>query len=126
MNTERLERLAEDLLEIPEKIRSRQTEMLDMNEDMASLQKEILKKISNIKNEIATATDAAGKKLYSNQDARDNAFLEREESDTFLYEDREKMNYLSRESSIIKNDIESLQNQMGAIKSILNFFSNKN
>ena len=76
MNKERLSKLAEDLLEIPSRVFEIQGRILDYTEQIKTTTNEILLIEANIKSSIAAELNNDGKKLYSNAESRESAFIE--------------------------------------------------
>ncbi len=75
MNKERLPQLAERLLEIPREISEKQGIVLDYNDQVQSISNEIAQIESVIKTEINSQVDDNGKKVYTNAESREAAFI---------------------------------------------------
>lgn len=122
MNKEKLTELAERLLEIPSSISEKQGMVLDYNEQIQTISNEIAQIESVIKTEINSQVDDNGKKLYTNAESRESAFIEVSRTNTELMD---KMNSLSSVQGymvIEKIKTEALSNEQRNIRSILYFF----
>ena len=122
MNKERLTQLSEKLLEIPSMISSHQESVLNLNERSQTISNEINQIESAIKAEISAQTDDNGKKVYSNAEAREAAFVEVSAQNTELNSKREELASIQRNSNMEKIRIEALGNEQRNIRSILYFF----
>jgi hypothetical protein len=122
MNKERLTQLAETLLEIPERIAEKQGIVLDYNEQIQSISNEITQIESVIKTEINAQVDDNGKKLYTNAESREAAFIEAATSNDDLMNKKNSLSSVQGYLSIERIKIESLSNEQRNIRSILYFF----
>ena len=122
MNKERLTQLAETLLEIPERIAEKQGMVLDYNEQVQSISNEITQIESVIKSEINAQVDDNGKKLYSNAESREAAFIETATSNADLMSKKTSLSSVQGYMAIERIKIEALSNEQRNIRSILYFF----
>lgn len=122
MNKERLTALAETLLEIPERIAEKQGMVLDYNEQVQSISNEITQIESVIKSEINAQVDDNGKKLYSNAESREAAFIEVSRTNSELMDKRNTLSSVQGYMAIEKIKTEALSNEQRNIRSILYFF----
>jgi hypothetical protein len=122
MNKERLTQLAERLLTIPEEISEKQGMVLDYNDQVQSISSEIAQIESVIKTEINAQVDDNGKKLYSNAESREAAFIETATSNTDLMNKKNTLLSVQGYMAIERIKIESLSNEQRNIRSILYFF----
>jgi len=122
MNKERLTQLSEKLLEIPKTISHHQESVLNLNEKAQEISNEITQIQSAIKAEISSQTDENGKKVYSNEVAREAAFIEISAQNSELNSKREELVTIQRKSNTEKIAIETLGNEQRNIRSILYFF----
>ena len=122
MNKERLTELSEKLLEIPNMISQHQNQVLDLNEKIQIVQNEIAQKESVIKSEISSQVDDNGKKVYSNEVAREAAFVEVSSDNSELLDKKSILSVFQRELNLEKIKIEALGNEQRNIRSILYFF----
>lgn len=122
MNKERLTSLAERLLEIPNSISEKQGMVLDYSEQIQSISNEITQIESVIKTEINSQVDDNGKKLYSNAESREAAFIEVSRTNTELMDKRNTLSSVQGYMAIEKIKTEALSNEQRNIRSILYFF----
>jgi predicted nucleic acid-binding Zn-ribbon protein len=122
MNSEKINSLAQSLLNLPEKIQASQIELLDLNEKISSLREELSRTEVSIKSEIAKETDINGKKIYSNDDARAAAFIQVTEDNEELQEKKEELLKMQKDSSLLSFQIEKLQSDQRNYRVLLDFF----
>lgn len=122
MNKERLTELSEKLLEIPNMISQHQNQVLDLNEKIQIVQNEITQTESVIKSEISSQVDENGKKVYSNEVAREAAFVEASSTNSGLLDKKSILSVFQRELNSERIKIEALGNEQKNIRSILYFF----
>lgn len=122
MNSEKINLLAQSLLDLPERIQEKQIELLGLNEKISSLREEILRTEVSIKFEIAKEIDNNGKKIYSNDDARSAAFIQVTEDNEELQQKKEDLLALQKNYSLLSLDIERLQNDQKNYRVLLDFF----
>jgi predicted nucleic acid-binding Zn-ribbon protein len=122
MNKERLSKLAEDLLDIPSRISEIQGRILDHNEDIQTTNNEISQIEATIKSEIGAQLDDNGKKLYTNAESREAAFVEISNSNQELVSKRNRLSSLQGYVSIERIKMESLSNEQRNIRAVLYFF----
>jgi hypothetical protein len=122
MNKERLTELSEKLLEIPNMISQHQNQVLNLNEKIQAIQNEITQTESVIKSEISSQVDENGKKVYSNEVAREAAFVEASSTNSELLDKKEILSTFQRELNSERIKIEALGNEQKNIRSILYFF----
>jgi len=122
MNKEKLTQLAERLLEIPNMISEKQGIVLDYNEQNQLISNEISQIESVIKTEINSQVDVNGKKIYTNAESREAAFIEVSRTNTELMDKRNTLSSIQGYLSIERVKIEALSNEQRNIRSILYFF----
>ena len=122
MNKERLTSLAERLLEIPSSISEKQGMVLDYNEQIQEISNEISQIESVIKTEINSQVDDNGKKVYTNAESREAAFIEVSRTNTELMDKRKSLSSVQSYLSIERIKIEALGSEQRNIRSILYFF----
>lgn len=122
MDKERLSKLAEDLLDIPTRISEIQGRILDYNEEIQTTNNEISQIEATIKSEIGAQLDENGKKLYSNAESREAAFVEISNSNQELVAKRNRLSSLQGYVSIERIKMESLSNEQRNIRAVLYFF----
>lgn len=122
MNKERLTQLAERLLEIPNAISEKQGMVLDYNEQIQNISNEVAQIESVIKTEINSQVDDSGKKVYTNAESREAAFIEVSRTNNELMEKRNSLSSVQNYLSIERIKIEALNSEQRNIRSILYFF----
>ena len=122
MNKERLVNLSERLLEIPSSISEKQGMVLDYNEQIQEISNEISQIESVIKTEINSQVDDNGKKVYTNAESREAAFIEVSRTNTELTDKRKSLSSVQSYLSIERIKIEALGSEQRNIRSILYFF----
>jgi hypothetical protein len=115
--------LISKLMEMPKMIATVQISILDKTEESQKITQEIIRCETKIRVLITGLTDEAGKKLYSNEDARKAAFSE-------MVEDDIELNDIKKRSSKIEHDLQEerinfdlLTNEQKNIRAILMFLS---
>ena len=122
MNKERLTQLAETLLEIPERIAENQGRILDYNDQVQSISNEIAQIESVIKTEINAQVDDNGKKLYTNAESREAAFIEAATSNDDLMDKKNSLSSVQGYMAIERIKNETLNSEQRNIRAILYFF----
>lgn len=122
MNKGKLTELAERLLSIPEAISEKQGMVLDYNEQIQSISNEISQIESVIKTEINSQVDDNGKKLYTNAESREAAFIEVSRTNAQLMDKRNTLSSVQGYMAIEKIKTEALSNEQRNIRSVLYFF----
>jgi hypothetical protein len=122
MNKERLTQLAERLLTIPELMSEKQGMVLDYNEQIQNISNEIAQIESVIKTEINSQVDDNGKKVYTNAESREAAFIDVSRTNNELMDKRNSLSSIQNYLSIEKIKIETLGNEQRNIRSVLSFF----
>ena len=103
-------------------ISQHQESVLNLNEKSQTISNEVNQIESAIKAEISAQTDENGKKVYSNEVAREAAFIEVSAQNSELNSKREELATIQRNSNTEKIRIEALGNEQRNIRSILYFF----
>ena len=116
--------MADRLMELPQAISKIQLEILERTEGSKELQDKITTIESKIKTDINNAVDANGKKVYSNAESREAAFIEDANENEELKSLKRELDYTQREISEKRIEIEKLSNDQRNIRSLLNFFAN--
>jgi chromosome segregation ATPase len=122
MNKERLTALAERLLEIPNAISEKQGMVLDYSEQIQNISNEVAQIESVIKTEINSQVDDIGKKVYTNAESREAAFIEVSRTNNELMDKRNSLSSVQNYLSIERIKIEALNSEQRNIRSILYFF----
>ena len=121
MDKEKLGTLANRLLEIPAKVVEAQLELLSLSEISQSQSDRISQIESVIKAEIGATVDGAGKKAYSNAEARDAAFVEKTTDNHELIVAKTDLAKTQRSVQEKRIKIEALGNEQRNIRSVLYF-----
>jgi len=115
---------AEALRSLPSKIKEIQLEILSKTEEQSSLEKEISKLEAKIKSEINIATDANGKKVFTNTEMRAAELFERLEADLEISAIKQTHEKLSKNISTIKIELEYVNNKQRNARILVDLFSN--
>jgi len=118
-----LEELTQGLMSIPDEIKNIQIQILDLNEESQQKSDTIGRLESSLKAEINSAVGDDGKKLYSNAEARDAAFVERSSENPELVGMRESHSAVQRKIQELRIESEMLSNKQRNIRSILEIVS---
>jgi hypothetical protein len=81
---------------------------------------------NEIKSDILSSVDSAGKKVFTNSESRDSAFIERSSDNQILINEKSNLKSLKNKMDEIKTEIEFLNNDQRNIRTILEFFSSIN
>lgn len=111
-------------MELPQAISEIQLEILERTEASKQVQAKITTIESKIRADINNEVDANGKKVYSNAEAREAAFIEESNDNEELKDLKTDYEYIQREISEKKIEIEKLSNDQRNLRSLLNFFAN--
>jgi len=122
MNKQELIGIAEKLLAIPEKIAEKQGMVLDYSKQIQTISNEILQIESVIKTEINSQVDDNGKKVYTNAESREAAFIESSKENNELADRRNYLSSIQNYLAIEKIKIETLSSEQRNIRAILYFF----
>jgi len=123
MNQEKISEMIMKLEIIPGKIAKHSVDLLDLNEKLQESITEINQLESAIKSTVNSAEDGNGKKLYSNAEAREAAFLQIAFDDEDLKKAKETQSELQRKISLERIQIEALNNEQRNVRSIIQYFS---
>ena len=122
MNKQELIGIAEKLLSIPEEIAEKQGMILDYSKQIQTISNEILQIESVIKTEINSQIDDNGKKVYTNAESREAAFIESSRANNELADRRNYLSSIQNYLAIEKIKVEALSSEQRNIRSILYFF----
>lgn len=115
--------MAQELALIPEKVYDLQLQIISLNDEVEANEKAISDLEIEIKSQVLAAVDDAGKKMYSNDEARKMAFV----SD--CNESTEHRGLIATRSSLSKNmqlkrtEIEMLSNQQRNLRVLIQSFA---
>jgi hypothetical protein len=123
MENRRLIELGERLLETPNKIKELQGKLIILSEEIRENNEKILVIENEIKSDILSSVDSTGKKVFTNSELRDSAFIERSSDNQILINEKLNLKSLKNKMDEIKTEIEFLNNDQRNIRSVLEFFS---
>ena len=115
--------LTEALMDLPLQIKDHQLTILNKTEEQHKVSSEVSKLEAKIKAEINAATDANGKKLFSNAEMREAELVERTSGDLEISALKDKHDAISREISETRLEVEMLGNKQRNTRSLLEFFA---
>lgn len=81
---EKIKEFSERLLSLPNEIATLQESLIEFNDELQKIDTEISERESEIKTLINNALDDNGKKLYSNAELRESAFITDSKNDSVL------------------------------------------
>lgn len=119
MDRNELINLANELSNLPESIAQRQMEIIRINQNLQEVEDQLITKESELKQEIANTLDVNGKKAYSNQEARDVAFVAESNADATMQSLYAKRESIKKALATEKIEIEKLGNKQRNLRSIL-------
>jgi len=117
--------LTERLLELPSTIAENQRQILDLSGELQLVSNNIVEIETKIKLSIAAKIDDAGKKVYSNADAREAAFAEAAAGDFELIELKDARDKKEKSLQLLKIEYEKLSNEQRNIRATLYFLAGK-
>lgn len=113
------------MAKLPQEIADVQLELLTAGQKSQEISNQIVKCETKLKAQIAAETDDAGKKKYSNEDARRAAFAEAVEADLELNDLKIESLAVEGEIQSKKIDFDCLTNEQKNIRAVLIFLSGK-
>lgn len=116
------EELAEKLMEIPAKITGIQESILNLSEVQLSLQRELNEITASIKSEINSTIDTNGKKIYTNAESRDSAFVEISAGNPDYLSKEEELNKTDTSIKSLKIQLEEENNIQRNLRAVLPLF----
>ena len=125
MNTDKLNSLADRLLEIPQQLSDLQLEILEKTQVSQEIANNLAEAEGALKVQIANEVDESGKKVYSNADARSAAFVELSTDDEEIVSLNQKQRDVQSEIGKLKIDFDCIANEQRNIRSILHFFAGR-
>ena len=117
-----LNELATRLITLPGIINTAQNSIIDLMEESKTFSNDIDRLEAVIKTEIGSITDIGGKKLYTNAESRDAAFIERSAENQELTDLKTELAGLTKAIQLQKNEVEMLGNEQRNVRAILYFF----
>jgi hypothetical protein len=123
MKDQKLIGLSERLLETPSKIKELQEKTILLSEEIRENNERIIVIENEIKSDILSSVDSSGKKVFTNSELRDSAFIERSNDNQVLIKEKSNLKSLKNRMDEIKTEIEFLNNDQRNIRTVLEFFS---
>lgn len=111
--------LIEELMDLPSAIEIIELDVLSKSKKMQEINDQIIDEEISIKSDINSAIDENGKKVYSNDQARNAAFIEESKDNKTLlelYRRRDLLDTSIRQSRIA---LEKMQNQQRNTRSVI-------
>jgi enolase len=115
--------MAQELDQIPQAVYALQLELIESNDSVEANEKAITDLEIEIKSQVLNALDDAGKKMYTNDEARKMAFVSDCNESTEYRELIAKRSELSKQMQIKRSKIEMLSNQQRNLRVLIQSFS---
>ena len=115
--------MAQELAVIPEKVYDLQIQLIDLNDEVETNEKSISDLEIEIKSQVLAAVDDAGKKMYSNDEARKMAFVSDCNESAEHRELIAKRSNLSKQMQLKRIEIEMLSNQQRNLRVLIGSFA---
>lgn len=113
-----MEEIKKMLMNLPGTIKNIRLEILDVNQDIAKLQKQIKEWELKQKSAIASEVDSNGKSIYSNDAKRQGKLLEVKETDASYLHWNKLIDALSEKVKRLEINLDCLVNQQSNLRSI--------
>jgi predicted butyrate kinase (DUF1464 family) len=117
-----LEELAKRLITLPDEINKSQNLIVSLIEDVKAKQGELDKVEAGIRTEISEETDGNGKKLYTNAESREAAFIQVSSDNSEYLELKNDIILINKVVNTEKNKVEMLSNEQRNTRALLYFF----
>jgi hypothetical protein len=115
-------KLIDELMDLPNQIAAYQVRLMEDSQDLSKAEKSYAVVENEIRKEINDATDANGKKLYSNADARDAAFLSISINHVDLLQNKTELEDIKQKMQRSRIEVERLSNRQRNLRSIAYLF----
>ena len=115
--------MAQELSDIPKAVYDNQLELIETNDLVESNEKAITELEIEIKSQVLNAVDDAGKKIYTNDEARKMAFISDCNDSADYCKLIELRSDLSKQIQIKRSKIEMLSNQQRNLRLFIQYFS---
>ena len=119
---ESLKEMVKKLMSRPTEITRIQEEILSIAESQMSIEKEIIEISASIKSDINSTIDANGKKIYTNAESRDSAFIEISNSNTDYLSIKAKSTGIDSKIKSLRIQLDEENNIQRNIRSVLPIF----
>ena len=115
--------MAQELSDIPKSVYDNQLELIETSDLVESNEKAITELEIEIKSQVLNAVDDAGKKIYTNDEARKMAFISDCNDSADYCKLIELRSDLSKQIQIKRSKIEMLSNQQRNLRLFIQYFS---
>lgn len=119
---ESLKEMVKKLMSRPTEITRIQEEILSIAESQMSIEKEIIEISASIKSDINSTIDANGKKIYTNAESRDSAFIEISNGNTDYLSMKAKSTGIDSKIKSLRIQLDEENNIQRNIRSVLPIF----
>jgi hypothetical protein len=119
---ESLKEMVKKLMSRPTEITRIQEEILSIAESQMSIEKEIIEISASIKSDINSTIDANGKKIYTNAESRDSAFIEISNGNTDYLSMKAKSTEIDSKIKSLRIQLDEENNIQRNIRSVLPIF----
>lgn len=120
---EKINEFSERLLVLPNEISDLQEELIELTDESQKIQNEVSERASELKTLISNTLDDNGKKLYSNAESRDAAFITESKDDDILPGLYSKQDIIQKKIQKVKIGIENLSNYQKNLRILINYMS---
>ena len=118
---EKINEFAERLLVLPDEISTLQESLIELSDHLQKVDDEISERSSEIKTIINNALDDNGKKLYSNTELRESAFIIDSKNDILLPTLNIEHTEIQRKIQRVKIGIENLSNYQRNLRALVSY-----
>jgi hypothetical protein len=115
--------LIQELLSLPNLIEEIELDILEKNKTLQEINDSITDIEAEIKSSINSAQDEGGKKLYSNDQSRQLAFINDSKEDSILVGLYLRKNQIALAISISRIKIDKLSNHQRNIRAVINYIN---
>jgi hypothetical protein len=120
---EKIKEFSERLLGLPTEIATLQESLIEFNDELQKVDNEISERTSEIKTIINNALDDNGKKLYSNAELREAAFISDSKNDILLPSLYLDHNDIQKRIQKVKIGIENLSNYQRNLRTLVAYMT---
>lgn len=120
---EKIKEFSERLLSLPNEIATLQESLIEFNEELQKVDNEIAERTSEIKTVINNALDDNGKKLYSNAELRESAFIADSKNDSVLQSLYLEHTEIQKRIQKLKIGIENLGNYQRNLRTLITYMT---
>jgi chromosome segregation ATPase len=120
---EKIKEFSERLLGLPTEIATLQESLIEFNDELQKVDNEISERTSEIKTIINNALDDNGKKLYSNAELREAAFISDSKNDILLPSLYLEHNDIQKRIQKVKIGIENLSNYQRNLRTLVAYMT---